>query len=122
VPDSRRIIADRENVGFDLGRVAVDILSLRSSASHGTDSISTDALLQATETLDGDFLEGLDLPDCRESQSWCIATPLALIAVFSQRTCERDQVGDAGCKKHHSQSQCERRKVGRCRPADGIEQ
>src|SRR5262244_3503727 len=27
-PDCRRIIADRENVGFDLGRVAVDILSL----------------------------------------------------------------------------------------------
>src|SRR5262249_26130040 len=29
-------------------------------------------LRQATETLQGDFLEGLNLPDCREFQSWCI--------------------------------------------------
>src|SRR6266581_5789449 len=60
-PDGRRIIADRENVGLDLDRVTVDILSLRSVARNGTDSISIDALRQATEALEGDFLEGLDL-------------------------------------------------------------
>ena len=27
---------------------------------------------QATEALEHDFLEGLDLPDCEEFQSWCI--------------------------------------------------
>jgi DNA-binding SARP family transcriptional activator/pimeloyl-ACP methyl ester carboxylesterase len=70
-PDCRRIIADRENVGFDLDRVTVDILALRSAARNGTDAISTDALRQATEALEGDFLEGLDLPDCQEFQSWC---------------------------------------------------
>ena len=70
--DCRRIVADRENVGFDLDRVTVDILSLRSVARNGTDAISTDALRQATEALEGDFLEGLDLPDCHEFQSWCI--------------------------------------------------
>src|SRR6266566_10118109 len=70
-PDCRRIIADRENVGLDLDRVAVDILSLRNVARNGTDSISTDALRQATEALEGDFLEGLDLPDCHEFQNWC---------------------------------------------------
>src|SRR5262249_31363222 len=37
----------------------------------GTDSISTDALRQATEALEGDFLEGLDLPDCQEFRNWC---------------------------------------------------
>jgi DNA-binding SARP family transcriptional activator len=72
-PECRRIMADREKVGFDLGRVAVDILSLRSVAQHGADAISTDDLRQASQTLEGDFLEGLDLPDCREFQSWCIA-------------------------------------------------
>jgi DNA-binding SARP family transcriptional activator len=72
-PDCRRIIADRENVRFDVGRVTVDILSLRSVARHGADSLSTDALRQATEALEGDFLEGLDLPDCQEFQSWCTA-------------------------------------------------
>jgi pimeloyl-ACP methyl ester carboxylesterase/DNA-binding SARP family transcriptional activator len=70
-PDCRRIIADRESVGLDLNRVTVDILSLRSIARNGTDAISTDALRQATEALEGDFLEGLDLPDCQEFQSWC---------------------------------------------------
>jgi TolB-like protein/DNA-binding SARP family transcriptional activator len=69
--DCRRIIADRESVGFDLDRVTVDILSLRNAARNGTDAISTDALHQATEALEGDFLEGLDLPDCHEFQNWC---------------------------------------------------
>jgi pimeloyl-ACP methyl ester carboxylesterase/DNA-binding SARP family transcriptional activator len=70
-PDCRRIIADRENVSFDLDHVTVDILALRSVARNGTDTISTDVLRQATEALEGDFLEGLDLPDCQEFQSWC---------------------------------------------------
>ena len=70
--DCPRIIADREQVGFDLDRVTVDILSLRGVARNGADSISTDALRQATEALEGDFLEGLDLPDCHEFQSWCL--------------------------------------------------
>jgi pimeloyl-ACP methyl ester carboxylesterase len=72
-PDCRRIVADREYVGLDVSGVAVDILSLRSLARHGTDAISTDALRQAALTLEGDFLEGLDLPDCREFQNWCVA-------------------------------------------------
>jgi DNA-binding SARP family transcriptional activator/pimeloyl-ACP methyl ester carboxylesterase len=71
-PDCRRIITDRDHVGLDPDRVTVDILALRSVARNGTDAISTDALRQATEALDGDFLEGLDLPDCQEFQSWCI--------------------------------------------------
>src|SRR5229473_5147860 len=70
-PDCRRIIADRENVGLDLDRVTVDVLTLRSVARNGMDAISTDVLRQATEALEGDFLEGLDLPDCQEFQSWC---------------------------------------------------
>jgi DNA-binding SARP family transcriptional activator/pimeloyl-ACP methyl ester carboxylesterase len=71
-PDCRRIIADRENVGLDFDAITVDILSLRSAARNGMDTISTDALRQATEALEGDFLEGLDLPDCQEFHSWCI--------------------------------------------------
>jgi pimeloyl-ACP methyl ester carboxylesterase/DNA-binding SARP family transcriptional activator len=71
--DCRRIVADREYVGLDLGGIDVDILSLRTAARGGTDAISTAALREAVEALEGDFLEGLDLPDCREFQSWCIA-------------------------------------------------
>ena len=71
-PDCRRIIADRENVGFVSDDVTVDILSLRNLARNGTDAISTDALREAAQALEADFLEGLDLPDCYEFQSWCI--------------------------------------------------
>jgi DNA-binding SARP family transcriptional activator/pimeloyl-ACP methyl ester carboxylesterase len=70
-PGCRKIIADRENVGLDLDRITVDILSLRSAARSGTDAMSIDALRQATEALEGEFLEGLDLPDCQEFQNWC---------------------------------------------------
>jgi DNA-binding SARP family transcriptional activator/pimeloyl-ACP methyl ester carboxylesterase len=72
-PDCRMIIADRDNVSLNLDGVTVDILSLRNAARNGTDAISTDALRQAAEALEGDFLEGLDLPDCQEFHSWCTA-------------------------------------------------
>jgi pimeloyl-ACP methyl ester carboxylesterase/DNA-binding SARP family transcriptional activator len=69
----RRIIADRETVGLDLNRAAVDILSLRNAYQNGIDSVSTEALRQAAQALEGDFLQGLDLPDCEAFQSWCMA-------------------------------------------------
>src|SRR5882724_5306308 len=47
--DCPRIIADRDNVGLDLDRVTVDILSLRDIARNGTDAVLTDTLRQATE-------------------------------------------------------------------------
>src|SRR5262249_45698057 len=71
--EHRVIIADRETVALDLARVTVDILTLRKLARNGADCISTDALRGATEALEGDFLDGLDLPDCREFNSWCVA-------------------------------------------------
>jgi pimeloyl-ACP methyl ester carboxylesterase/DNA-binding SARP family transcriptional activator len=71
-PDCPSIVADRESVGLDLERDTVDILSLRDLVRNGTDAILTDTLRQATEALEVDFLEGLDLPDCHEFQSWCI--------------------------------------------------
>jgi pimeloyl-ACP methyl ester carboxylesterase/DNA-binding SARP family transcriptional activator len=70
-PDCRRILADRESVALDLDRDTVDILSLRDLARNGTDAIPTETLRQATEALEGGFLEGLDLPDSHEFQSWC---------------------------------------------------
>src|SRR5882757_314977 len=72
-PDCRVIMADRENVALNPDGAAVDILSLRNAVRSGTDAMSTDALRQAAEALDGDFLEGLDLPDCQEFHSWCTA-------------------------------------------------
>jgi DNA-binding SARP family transcriptional activator/pimeloyl-ACP methyl ester carboxylesterase len=70
-PARRRIIADRETVALDPASVAVDALSLRSAHRNGIDSISTEALREAVQALEGEFLEGLDLPDCQEFQIWC---------------------------------------------------
>lgn len=70
-PDCRRIIADRESVSIDLTHVDVDLLSLRNVARNGLDAVATNALRKAAEALEGDFLEGLELPDCLEFQSWC---------------------------------------------------
>src|SRR5262249_13833374 len=72
-PDCPAIVADRENVALNLDCVTVDILSVRDAARNGTDAMSTDALREAIEALEGDFLRGLDLPDCQEFQSWCTA-------------------------------------------------
>jgi pimeloyl-ACP methyl ester carboxylesterase/DNA-binding SARP family transcriptional activator len=69
--DCRRIIADRESVGLDLNCVTVDILSLRSAARGGVELMSTEALREAALALEGEFLEGLDLPDCQEFAIWC---------------------------------------------------
>jgi DNA-binding SARP family transcriptional activator/pimeloyl-ACP methyl ester carboxylesterase len=71
-PGSRRIIANRENVRFGADDLDVDILSLRKLARNGSDSMSIDALREATQALEAGFLEGIDLPDCHEFQSWCI--------------------------------------------------
>src|SRR5262249_2451199 len=71
--DAPRIIADRETVRLDLDRVTVDILSARNAVRNGAATLSTAALRGAVETLEGDFLEGLDLPDCDLFQSWCTA-------------------------------------------------
>src|SRR5262249_51170853 len=62
-PDCRTLIADRENVELNLDCLTLDILRVRNAARNGTDAMSTDALREATEALEGDFLQGLDLPD-----------------------------------------------------------
>jgi len=69
----RRIIADRESVGLDLGCVTVDILTLRDAARGGVELMSTETLREAAQALEGEFLEGLDLPDCQEFAIWCAA-------------------------------------------------
>jgi pimeloyl-ACP methyl ester carboxylesterase/DNA-binding SARP family transcriptional activator len=69
----RRIIADRESVGLDLSCVTVDILSLRDAARGGIELMSAEALREAAQALEGEFLEGLDLPDCQEFAIWCAA-------------------------------------------------
>jgi pimeloyl-ACP methyl ester carboxylesterase/DNA-binding SARP family transcriptional activator len=71
-PDCRRLIADRDKVELDTSRVAVDILALRRIARKDVDAMPIDALKRSIATLEGEFLQGLDLADCHAFQSWCI--------------------------------------------------
>ncbi len=68
-----RLTADRHHVGFEAAGATVD---LREAAEHlGRDvaSATTAALARVAEALRGDFLEGLDLPDCYRFHEWCTA-------------------------------------------------
>ena len=69
----RTIVADRETVRLDPAHLRVDLLAVRSLMRDGADAVSTETLRVAAEALEGEFLEGLDLPDCEAFQSWCIA-------------------------------------------------
>jgi pimeloyl-ACP methyl ester carboxylesterase/DNA-binding SARP family transcriptional activator len=72
-PGCPRIIADRDSVAFERTGVAIDIAALRASLPADLEAASTAALRRALSAFRGEFLEGLDLPECYEFQSWCVA-------------------------------------------------
>lgn len=67
------LIADREKVELDHCRCSVDLLRLRAIDRSRLYAVESERLLEALELFQGDFLEGLDLPDSHEFQSWCLA-------------------------------------------------
>jgi DNA-binding SARP family transcriptional activator/pimeloyl-ACP methyl ester carboxylesterase len=72
-PGHARILADRNSVGFERSGAAIDIVTLRAGLPADLATVSADALRRALTAFRGDFLEGLELPDCFEFYSWCIA-------------------------------------------------
>jgi len=72
-PDKQRIVADRETVGFNPLDVRVDLFAIRDQIGKGIDQASTEELEKLAGEFDGEFLEGLDLPDLHDFHSWCIA-------------------------------------------------
>jgi DNA-binding SARP family transcriptional activator/predicted ATPase len=71
--DKQRIVADRETVGFNPLDVHVDLFAIRDQISKGIAQASTEELEKIAGEFDGEFLEGLDLPDLHDFHSWCIA-------------------------------------------------
>lgn len=60
--DTKRIVADRENVAFDPGDTHIDIVGLRDAISAGTlTSFETEDLKERVSTISQGFLNGLDL-------------------------------------------------------------
>src|SRR6185436_5931340 len=73
LPERARILADRGSVGLDVAGVEIDLMALRSVLAAGLDGLPTDRLIALAAACRGQFLEGLELPDCPEFQAWCVA-------------------------------------------------
>ena len=72
-PDRQRLLASREDVAFDDPTTDVDRLAVAKLARSAVGGASTCQLATAAEAYRGEFLEGLDLPNCPEFQAWCVA-------------------------------------------------
>ena len=69
----QRLQADRERVGFDALHCEVDTARVRSLLAGGIEAAPLTALEEAAASLQGEFLDGLDLPACYRFHHWCMA-------------------------------------------------
>ena len=72
-PDLARIAADRDSVRFLADGAEVDLVELRRAAVQGLDGLGPERLLALAQAFRGEFLEGLDLPNCPDFQAWLVA-------------------------------------------------
>jgi DNA-binding SARP family transcriptional activator len=72
-PPASRIIADRDEVHFDLGEVEVDRFVLSETLARGLEQASISELEAAAARFRGELLEGDDLPDFFEFTAWLSA-------------------------------------------------
>ena len=72
-PERPRIIAGRDTVAFDTEGVGVDLLDIRRHLSAGVDAVSTEQLTELIQQFRGEFVEGLELPNCYDFHAWCTA-------------------------------------------------
>ncbi|MCW5620967.1 MAG: AAA family ATPase, partial [Burkholderiales bacterium] len=69
----RRLVADREHVGFSARTCRVDIERVRQLTAGDLAAAPLDALEAAAALLQREFLDGLELPDCYRFHHWCMA-------------------------------------------------
>ncbi len=70
---AQRLLADRERVGFDAQHCEVDTARVRALLAAGVEAAPLAALEEAAALLQGEFLDGLDLPACYRFHHWCMA-------------------------------------------------
>src|SRR6185369_7883869 len=68
-----RLVADRERVALDAHGALIDVAAVR--AEVGADPATADlaTLRRAAARFHGEFLDGLELPDCFRYHQWCAA-------------------------------------------------
>ena len=70
-PGHPRIVADRDAVALDLSQTIIDVVAVRERLGLSVTDTPTEALQEAAAAFRGEFLQGLDLPDCGDFQAWC---------------------------------------------------
>ena len=68
-----RLESDRERVAIALGDAAVDLRTVQTLVGIEPATAPIESLQRAAVLLDGEFLDGLDLPRCFHYQEWCLA-------------------------------------------------
>jgi DNA-binding SARP family transcriptional activator len=68
-----RLAADRESVSFVRQATTIDAVELAVAVSQGVESVATEELERLAGLVRGELLEGLELADQYEFQSWCVA-------------------------------------------------
>lgn len=71
-PGAQHLRADRERVSFDAGDAWVDIAEVTQALASGTAAVPTARLEALATLLQGEFLDGLDLPTCWRFHHWCV--------------------------------------------------
>lgn len=71
--ETKRLVADREHIAFEPFGAEIDLESVQAEAGDHLDRASCDALKHAAETFRGEFLEGLDMPDCYGYREWWVS-------------------------------------------------
>src|SRR6185295_15173508 len=64
------IVADRDSVALEAGAIAVDVLEARRRLAKGTEGLGAADLEALAALYQGEFLEGLELPNCPEFEAW----------------------------------------------------
>ena len=68
-----RLSADRERVAFLRHGAFIDLRRVQDLLSSGVERTELIALEEAAQLLQGEFLDGLDLPACHRFHHWCMA-------------------------------------------------
>src|SRR5689334_10439566 len=68
---TQRLVADRERVAFESHGAEIDVVAVRAALQGAPSSADTAALEAAAKHFRGDFLDGIDLPECYAFQEWC---------------------------------------------------
>jgi len=69
----QRIVANGSGVGFDAAGARVDLFAVRQQLAMPASDLTTEQLGCLAAAFQGEFLEGLELPDFQEFQFWCVA-------------------------------------------------